>query len=163
MKRCVLVIVVVLTLCATTATAAPGEILTVGASAGIAGFFGGGAYLPIDLFIQWGHVDEWLILRTDLGIVLGLGSPGPWFDMTVGVGFVVFGSGYGIVDFGGWLPLVSGLDLIEDSVLVVKPGVGYTWKGFFAELYVPFTIMDEDPGLNLGWEIRAGYRLSARL
>jgi hypothetical protein len=92
------------------------------------------------------------------GIVSGLQSASLYLDANAGLGFAIFAGFYGMAGVEVWAPLSSGLDLINDSLLLLKPVIGYELRGFFAELSLPLMIRYEDLGTRFGWEIRAGYR-----
>jgi hypothetical protein len=159
MKNGMFVLVVVLALCAFPATAAPTWL---GLSAGYAGFFTGGvAFVPIDLVIQTGSVDQGLFYRTDGGVAFDLQSSVIYLDAFVGLGFRIVTTLYAMAGFEVWAPVSPGLDIIEDSMLLLKPTIGYEWKGFFAEFSLPLAVMYTDLALHFSWEIRGGYRFLA--
>jgi hypothetical protein len=159
MKNGMLAIVVVLALCAFPAAATPTWL---GLSAGYAGFFSGGAtFAPIDVVIQTGSVDQGLFYRTDGGVAFDLQSSAIYLDAFAGLGFRIFTTLYAMAGVEVWAPVSSGLDFVDDSMLLLKPAIGYEWKGFFAELSLPLTITYADLATHFGWEIRGGYRFLA--
>jgi hypothetical protein len=155
MKRCILAIVVVLALCAIPATAQK-TVISLGACAGITGTFNGsGTFLPIDMSMRI-FFYKWVIMRAEIGPVIALGSSDAYLDFSFGMEFPIIADSYALVEVGTWVP-PEGTDA---SIIFAKAEVGYRYKGFFAELGVPFMYKDETTGLFLGWEIRAGYRFT---
>jgi hypothetical protein len=162
MRRCILAIVVLLAFSAFPSMAA-GESTSLGVSAGITGRFSDGAmFIPVDLVIQSGDAGKGMFLRTDLGIVYGLQSSYLYLDANAALGYPIFAGIYGMAGLDVWVPLSSALDMIDDSILLLKPAIGYQYKGFFAELAVPFMVTYAEFVMHAGWEIRAGYRFQRK-
>lgn len=159
MKNGMFAIVVALALCAFPAMAAPTWL---GVSVGYDGFFADGAtFAPIDLVIQTGSVDQGWFYRTDGGVAFALQSSAIYLDAYAGLGFRLLSTLYAMAGIEVWAPVSSGLDFVEDSLILLKPVIGYEWKGFFAELSLPLAVTYADFATRFGWEIRGGYRFLA--
>ena len=46
-------------------------------------------------------------------------------------------------------------------MLLLKPIIGYEWKGFFSGLSLPLTVTYAELATHFGLEIRGGYRFLA--
>ena len=124
LKNTLVLFVVLLAFGALPATAAE-QGLSVEASAGLLGVFGGGGtYLPLEFGMTIGFTDVPMFARVDAGYVVGLGPAGDFFSYGFGFAYNLISGSYAFVDVGGWSPRDPTLDPIEDSTFFLKPGAG---------------------------------------
>ena len=153
MKRIIPAILVLLALCGLPATAQR-TAMSFGACTGVTGFIGTDlVLLPIELSVHYGFYPR-LIVRAEIGPAYSLGVTEVWFDASFGVEIPVASGFYGTAEVASWANMSS---TDEQIILGLKAGAGYLWKGFFAEVVLPF-VWDEDSDFLVGWEIKAGWR-----
>lgn len=158
-KHILIVIVILLALGVSPATAAE-QGLSAEASAGLLGVFGGGGtYLPLEAGMTIGFTDVPMFARVDAGYIVGMGPSGDFISFGFGFAYNIISGSYAFMDVIAWMPLDLTLDPFEDSIFFFTPGAGYEYQGFFGEVSVPIMFSGDTFAVSVGWQLRVGYRL----